>query len=107
MEAREEAQKDSMRTTLETLISDCQTLMGQLGDEGSRRYRHTVRALDRQLQQAREDLDELQYSAMRRARRTVRRADAYVHENPWQTSAGAAATGILVGAVLVFLLTRR
>ena len=107
MDDRDDAQNDSVRSTLANLMSECETLLGQLGDEGSRRYRHTLRAFDRQLAQAREDLDDLQYSAMRRARRTIRRADEYVHENPWQTSAGAAATGILVGAVLVFLLTRR
>ena len=107
MEAQEEVQQNSMRSTLQSLISECEALLGQLGDEGSRRYRHTVRALDRQLQQTRDDLEDLQYSAMRRARATIRRADTYVHENPWQTSAGAAATGILVGALIVFLLTRK
>jgi len=107
MDARDEAQNDSMRTTLQKLIAECDALLGQLGEQGSRRYRKTVRSLDRQLQQARDDLDDLQYSAMRRARATIRRADAYVHDNPWRTSAGAAATGILVGALLVFLLTRR
>jgi ElaB/YqjD/DUF883 family membrane-anchored ribosome-binding protein len=30
-----------------------------------------------------------------------------VHDHPWRTSVGAAATGILVGALLVFLMTRR
>ncbi len=107
MDARDEAQNDSMSTTLQKLIADCDALLGQLGEEGSRRYRDTVRSLDRQLRQARDDLDDLQYSAMRRARATIRRADAYVHDNPWRTSAGAAATGILVGALLVFLLTRK
>ena len=107
MAAPDEAQNDSMRSTLKNLMTECETLLGQLGDEGSRRYGRTVRAFDRQLQQARDDLDDLQYSAMRRARATIRRADQYVHDNPWQTSAGAAATGLLVGAVIVFLLTRR
>ena len=107
MDARDEAQNDSMRTTLQNLIAECDSLLGQLGEEGSRRYRRTVRAFDRQLQQARDDLDDLQYSAMRRARATMRRADAYVHENPYRTTAGAAATGILIGALLAFLLTRR
>jgi ElaB/YqjD/DUF883 family membrane-anchored ribosome-binding protein len=44
---------------------------------------------------------------MRRARQTIRRADEYVHENPWRTSAGAAATGLLVGALIAILLTRK
>jgi ElaB/YqjD/DUF883 family membrane-anchored ribosome-binding protein len=107
MEARDAAQNDSMRATLQKLIADCDTMLGQLGTEGSRRYRHTARSLDRQLQQMRDDLDDLHYSAMRRARTTIRHADAYVHDNPWRTSVGAAATGILVGALLVFLMTRR
>ena len=107
MDARDEAENNSMRTTLRNLISECDSLLGQLGEEGSRRYQNTVRAFDRQLQQARDDLDDLQYSAMRRARQTIRRADEYVHENPWRTSAGAAATGILVGALIAILLTRK
>ena len=96
-----------MRTILRKLIADCDTLLGQLSAEGSRRYRHTARSLDRQLQQTRDDLDDLRYSTKRRARATIRRADTYVHDNPWRTSAGAAATGILVGALLVFLMTRK
>ena len=107
MDARDETQDNPMRTTLQNLIAECESLLGQFGEEGSRRYRHTVRALDRQLQQARDDLDELQYSAMRRARQSIRRADQYVHENPYRTTAGAAATGILVGALIAFLLTRK
>jgi len=107
MDDRDATQNDSMRTTLQGLIADCEALMGQLGDEGSRRYRDTVSSFDRQLQQARDNLDDLQYSAMRRARTTIRRADAYVHDNPYRTSAGAAATGIIVGALVAFLLTRK
>jgi ElaB/YqjD/DUF883 family membrane-anchored ribosome-binding protein len=107
MDARDQAQNDAMRTTLQKLIADCDALLGQLGEGGSRRYRDAVRSLDRQLRQARDELDDLQYSAMRRARATIRRADAYVHDNPWRTSAGAMATGILVGALLVFLMTRK
>lgn len=107
MDPRDEAQNDSLRTTLRQLMADCDALLGQLGEEGSRRYRDTVRSFDRQLKQARDDLDDLQYSAMRRARATIRRADTYVHDNPWRASAGAAASGLLVGALVVFLLTRR
>jgi ElaB/YqjD/DUF883 family membrane-anchored ribosome-binding protein len=107
MKARDAAQNDSTRTTLQKLIADCDMLLGQLSVEGSRRYRRTARSLDRQLQQTRDDLDDLRYSASRRARKTIRHADAYVHDNPWRTSAGAAATGILVGALLVFLMTRK
>jgi ElaB/YqjD/DUF883 family membrane-anchored ribosome-binding protein len=107
MKPREATQNDSMRTTVRKLIDDCDSLLGDLSAEGSRRYRNTARSFNRHLQQTRDDLDDLHYSARRRARATMRRADTYVHENPWRTSASAAATGILVGALLVFLMTRR
>ena len=107
MDDRDQAQNDSMRTTLQNLIAGCDAVLGQLGEEGSQRYRDAVGSLDRQLRRARDDLDDLQYSAMRQARATIRRADAYVHDNPWRASASAAATGILIGALLVFLTTRK
>ena len=107
MDARDEVQNDSMRSTLQNLIAECDALLGQLGEDGTRRYRDTMRSFDRQLQQARQGLDDLQVSAMRRARDSIRAADEYAHENPWRTSAGAAATGILVGALIAILLTRK
>jgi len=103
MDERDGTQDDSMRTTLQGLIADCEALLGQLGAQGSRRYRDTVSSL----QQARDNLDDLQDSAMRRARTTIRRADAYVQDNPYRTSAGAAATGILIGALIAILMTRK
>ncbi|MFO1312805.1 MAG: hypothetical protein U1F41_12160 [Burkholderiales bacterium] len=107
MQARDDTQNDSLRATLRTLIDDAERVMGELGDEGSRRYRQAVRSLDRQLSNAREDLDDLHHTAMRRARASVRRADVYAHEHPYRISASAAATGLLIGAVIAFLLTRR
>lgn len=107
MEDSEEVRNDSIRTTLQTLIADSEALLAELGQEGTRRYRQAAKSLDRQIQRAREDLDDLHYSAMRRAKVSIRRADAYVHENPWRTTAGAAATGILIGALLAFLMTRK
>ena len=107
MDARDEMQNDSMRTTLQGLIADGEALLGQLGEKGSRRYRDTVSSFDRQLQQARDSLDDLQQSAMSSARTTIRRADEYARDNPWRTSAGAAATGILIGVLVAFLMTRK
>ncbi len=107
MNARDDTQTDSLRATLRTLIDDAERVMGELGDEGSRRYRRAARSLDRQIANVREDLDDLHHTAVRRARASARRADVYVHEHPYRISASAAATGLLVGAVIAFLLTRR
>lgn len=107
MDARDDTQTESLRATLRSLIDDAERVMGELGDEGSRRYRRAVRSLDRQITNVREDLDDLHHHAMRRARASMRRADVYAHEHPYQVSASAAATGLLIGAVIAFLLTRR
>ena len=107
MEANAEERDDSVRTRLQTLIAECETLLTELGDEGTRRYRDAVTGLQRQMRRARDDLDDLQYSARRQARVSIRRADAYVHDNPWQSAGAAAAAGALIGAVVAILLTRR
>ena len=107
MEANAEGRDDSVRTTVQKLISECENLLAELGDEGARRYQDGVTSLQRQMRRARDDLDDLQYSALRRARRSVRRADAYVHDNPWQSAGAAAAVGAVIGAAVAILLTRR
>jgi len=107
MEVKADARDDSVRTTVRNLISECDKLLAALGDEGARRYGDAVTGLQRQMRRARDDLDDLQYSAVRRARKSIRRADAYVHDNPWQTAGAAVAVGAVIGAAVAILLTRR
>ena len=107
MEANADARDDSFRANVQNLVSECDNLLAALGDEGARRYRDSVTGLQRQMRRARDDLDDLQYSAVRRARKSIRRADAYVHDNPWQSAGAAAAVGALIGAAVAILLTRR
>jgi ElaB/YqjD/DUF883 family membrane-anchored ribosome-binding protein len=107
MEAKADARDDSVRTTVQNLISECDNLLAELGDEGSRRYRDAVTGVQRQMRRARDDLDDLQYSAVRRARKSIRRADAYVHDNPWQSAGTAVAVGAVIGAAVAILLSRR
>jgi ElaB protein len=101
------ADNDSLRATLRNLVSDSETLLAELGVEGTRRYRDSVTALQRELRRARDNLDDLHYSSLRRAKMSIRRADDYVHENPWRSATQAAAAGILIGALLALLLSRK
>jgi len=107
MEANAEKRNDSVRTTVQDLMSECENLIEELGDEGARRYHDAVTGLQRQMRRARDDLDDLQYSTMRRAKRSIRRADAYVRDNPYRSTAAAAAAGAVIGAIVAILLTRR
>lgn len=107
MEANADERNDSVRTTVQSLISECENLLAELGEEGTRRYRDAVTGLQRQMRRARDDLDDLQYSAVRRAKRSMRRADAYVRDNPYHSAGAAAAAGAVIGAIVAILLTRR
>ena len=107
MEGNAEERDSPIRTNVQNLISECENLLAELGEEGARRYRDAVTGLERQMRRARDDLDDLQYSALRRAKREMRRADAYVRENPYQSAGAAAAAGAVIGAIVAILLTRR
>ena len=107
MDSNPEERDSSVRASVQSLISECENLLTELGDEGARRYRDTVTGLKRQMRQAREDLDDLQYSTVRQAKRSIRHADAYVRDNPYQSAAAAAAAGAVIGAIVAILLTRR
>ena len=107
MEANAERSNDSVRTAVRNLISECENLIADLGDEGARRYQDAVTGLKRQMRQVRDDLDDLQYTTVRQAKRSIRQADAYVRDNPYQSAAAAAAAGAVIGAIVAILLTRR
>ena len=107
MEPKADSRDGSVRTTVQNLMSECDNLLAALGDEGARRYRDAVTGLQRQMRRTRDDLDDLQYSAVRQARKSIRRADAYVRDNPWQSAGAAAAMGAVIGAVVAIILTRR
>ena len=66
MEAKADSRDDSVRATVQNLMSECENLLAELGDEGARRYRDAVTGLQRQMRRTRDDLDDLQYSAVRR-----------------------------------------
>lgn len=98
---------DDARTTLRNLISESESLLAALGEEGTQRYRSAVSSLQRQIRRALDDLDDMQYSAVRRTRMAARRADQYVQSNPWKTAAAAVAVGAAVGAIVALVLARR
>ncbi|MGE5616876.1 MAG: DUF883 family protein, partial [Bacillota bacterium] len=63
--------------------------------------------LERKLELARERLDEIEELALARTREAAKQADAYVHENPWQSIAIAAGVAAIVGISVGLLLNRR
>ncbi len=107
MDANLDDRNDDVRATLRNLISESESLLTALGEEGAQRYHDAVVGLQRQIRRSRDNLDDLQYAALRRARLAARVADQFVHENPWKTAGAAAAVGAAVGALVAILIARR
>jgi len=97
---------DDVKTTLRGLISESEALIAVIGQEGAQRYRDAVVDLQRQVRRARDQVDDLQYAAARRARVAARQADAYVHENPWRTAGAAAIIGAAIGAAVALVIAQ-
>jgi len=95
------------RARLHKLVEEADGLVTAIGDEGAARYQDAVTGLKRQIRRARDDLDDLQYSAVRQARLSARAADRYVQDNPWKSAGAAALGGAAIGAILVLILSRR
>lgn len=107
MHANDHERSDDVRATVRDLIASAESLLAALGEEGMQRYRDAVVGLQRQIARGRDDIDDVQYAAARRARVAARRVDHYVHENPWQSAGVAAGIGAAVGAVVAILIAQR
>jgi ElaB/YqjD/DUF883 family membrane-anchored ribosome-binding protein len=105
MQTTDDRNNDALQA-VRSLISRSEELLAAIGEEGSQRYHDATIALERQIRHARDQVDDLHYSTARRARLAARRADLYVHENPWRTAGAAAAIGAAVGALVALLIVR-
>lgn len=94
------AQKDRLMSDLRVVIADAEELLrttaGELG-EGAAEARGRIQA---RLQQAKENLLQLQEAAVAKAKAAGLAADDYVHENPWRAIGAAAGIGLVVGLLI-------
>jgi ElaB/YqjD/DUF883 family membrane-anchored ribosome-binding protein len=105
MEATED-RDDDVRATLGALIAESEALLAAIGDEGAQRYQDAAAALQRQIRNARDRVEDLHYATARTARIAARHADRYVQDNPWRTAGAAVAIGAAVGALVALLIVR-
>jgi ElaB/YqjD/DUF883 family membrane-anchored ribosome-binding protein len=93
-------QKDKLLSELRMVVSDAEQLLdataGQVG-EGVAETRGRIKA---RLHQARENLHQLQETAVARAKEAGQATDVYVHDNPWKSVGVAAGIGLLVGILI-------
>jgi ElaB/YqjD/DUF883 family membrane-anchored ribosome-binding protein len=97
----------AIKDSLHHVLSEAQTLIDTMGEEGAEKYRTAITRLDGTIRRAREDLSDYQASLIRRTRRAARAANDMAHDHPWHTAGAAFAAGAATGALVAILLTRR
>lgn len=95
--------RDQLATSLRALVAESEELVRQIQRSGNEQLHVARDRFETTLASAREELESMQDSAMRRARRAAKVADATVHEHPYASMGAAAAVGALIG----MLITRR
>lgn len=93
-------QTDKLMKDLRSFVADAEELLrataGQTG-EGAAELRTRIQA---SLARAKDNLADLQESAIAKARAAGHAADDYVHDHPWKSVTVAAGVGLLLGMLI-------
>ncbi|HYA59943.1 MAG TPA: DUF883 family protein [Burkholderiaceae bacterium] len=101
--AQTAAKADALARDFKNVVSDAEELLRALGNDGDAKIKEMKSRVQESLKQTREQLNELQSSAVDSARVAANATDQYVHHNPWQ----AVGVSALVGAFVGYLIGRR
>ena len=94
------AQKDKLMADLRTVISDAEELL-RLGAEQTGASATEWRAkVEERISRAKVKLEDLQDSAVAKAKAAGHAADDYVHDHPWRSIAVGAGVGLVVGLLI-------
>jgi ElaB/YqjD/DUF883 family membrane-anchored ribosome-binding protein len=94
------AHRDKLMTDLRTGIADAEEVLRVTADQASAGATALRARMQERLHQARGRLQELQESAVARARAASHATDDYVHEHPWKAAGTAAAIGMVIGLLI-------
>ena len=95
--------REHLAASLRELVAESEELVKHIQRSGGEQLQVARDRFETTLASAREELESMQDSAMRRARRAAKVADETVHEHPYASMGAAAAVGALIG----MLITRR
>ena len=101
--ATTETSREHLATSLRELVAESEELVKHIQRSGGEQLQVARDRFETTLASAREELESMQDSAMRRARRAAKVADETVHQHPYASMGAAAAVGALIG----MLITRR
>jgi ElaB/YqjD/DUF883 family membrane-anchored ribosome-binding protein len=98
--------RDRADANVRRLIDGTEQLMKELRRDGGDQYRQTMERIGRDIDLAKEQLDDLQDTVAARTRALARRADRSVHSHPWETAGAAAGAALLLGVTVGLLIGR-
>jgi ElaB/YqjD/DUF883 family membrane-anchored ribosome-binding protein len=102
-----EISTENLVTTLQKLVSAMESLLAEGGNKVKERLGDAGSTLESHLRHAKTQLEQLEYGASRRLRRTARTVDRYAHDNPWQLGGASILTGVVLGIAIGLALGSR
>jgi ElaB/YqjD/DUF883 family membrane-anchored ribosome-binding protein len=100
------ADRERVAANLRELIAGAEDLLTALRKEGGERYLDAMERIERDVERARDLLDEMQDSVATRARAVARRTDRIVRAHPWETAGASASVAVLLGVAIGLLVAR-
>ncbi len=93
-------QKDKLLAELRNVVNDAEELLKATAGDASVSAAELRGRIQARLQQAKQNMAELQEVAVAKVKEAGKATDAYVHDNPWKSVGVAAGVGLLLGALL-------
>lgn len=92
--------RERLAASLKHMVDEADQLLKSAQGAGSDKFIAARDKFETQLRHAREELAELQDSALHNARRAARNADHAVHEHPYTAMGVSAGVGLLLGLLI-------
>jgi ElaB/YqjD/DUF883 family membrane-anchored ribosome-binding protein len=92
--------KQGLANSLRQMIDEADKLLNHAAHSGDEAFDTLRNKFSDQVREMRSQLDEMEETAVYRARRAARAADHTVHEHPYGAMGVAAAVGLLVGLLV-------
>ena len=93
-------QKDKLMSDLNTVISDAGEVLRMTADQAGESAADLRGRVQARMNQAKEELRDLQEAAVAKAKAAGHAADDFVHDNPWKSIGIAAGIGLVVGLLI-------
>ncbi len=97
---RKESTHDKLAADLKAVVTSAEELLKVTTDQAGEGYANARKKVERTLRVAKEELGDLEDTAITQAKHAAKVTDRYVHDKPWQSIGIGAAVGVIVGMLI-------